>query len=116
VRKQKVIKLHKEQLNKRDLDVISKLNVGLDMLDQMPTYTPDLQWFEKMVLDEQQSIKKKLIRDLTLYTIIALIILSGIIVSLFNMPLIFIFLQIGTTASIVMYLGIGFFKQVRSHE
>jgi hypothetical protein len=116
VRKQNVIKLHKEQLSKSDLDVIAEVNMGLEKLDQLPAYTPDLQWFENMVLVEQQTIKKKLIRDIALFLIVALTIISGVIVTMFDMPLLFIILQIGTTACIVMYLGIGFVKQVRSHE
>ncbi len=60
MKKQKVVILDNEQQNKHDLDAIHKLQEGLSKVDQFPVYTPDLQWFEKMVQTEKQNSRKKL--------------------------------------------------------
>jgi Family of unknown function (DUF5345) len=113
VKKQKVIILEREQ-NKQDLEAIHKLEEGLNQVDQFPVYTPDLQWFEQMVLAEQQRIRKKLFKDLTIFIIIALCIISAMLISLYQIPVIFIFLQITSTAFIALYTISGFRKKVEN--
>jgi hypothetical protein len=114
VKKQKVILLGKEQQNKTDLDAIHAIEEGLNTVDKFPVYTPELQWFEHMVLAEQQKNRKKLIKDLSVFLLIALLIISGIIVSLYHMPSVFIFLQIITTVFIALYTGVRFVKKVKN--
>jgi hypothetical protein len=111
VKKQKVIILNSEQQNKQDFDAIHELQEGLQRIDQFPVYTPNLQWFEQMVIQEQQNKKKKLIRDLSVFFIVAFIILSGMIISLYQMPAIFILVQIITTIFIVVYTGVRLMKK-----
>lgn len=112
MKKQKVILLDSGQANKQDIAAISELQKGLNKMDQFPVYSPDLQWFEQMVVAEKQRIRKKLIKDLSVFLIVAVIILSGIMVSLFQMPAVFIFLQISTTIFIAGYTGSRVMKKV----
>jgi hypothetical protein len=112
VKKRKVILLDSEQLSKQDSDAICELQEGLNKVDQFPVYTPDLQWFEQIVLAEQENARKKLIRDVAIFALVAVVILSGIIVSLYHMPVIFIILQISTTVFMALYTGVRFIKQV----
>jgi hypothetical protein len=112
VKKQKVIILGNEQLDKQDSAAIHELQEGLHHLDHFPVYSPDLSWFEQRVAAEKQQIRKKLIRDLSIFLIIALIIITGIIVSLFQMPVLFIFLQLVTTIFIVLYTSVSLLKKV----
>jgi hypothetical protein len=116
VKKQKVVILDNEQQNKHDLDAIHKLQDGLSKVDQFPVYTPDLQWFENMVVTEKENTRKKLMKELTLFLIIALLILSGIIVTFYQMPAFFLFIQIITPVFILFYLVYGFRKQVKNNE
>ncbi|MBO0961306.1 YxlC family protein [Neobacillus sp. MM2021_6] len=111
MKKQKVIKLNSEQQNKQDIDTIAELQGGLQKVDQFPVYTPNLQWFEQFVIQEQQNKKKRFIRDLSIFSIIALIILSGIIISLYQMPVIFISVQIITIVFIVVYTSVQLVKK-----
>ncbi|MDQ0198082.1 YxlC family protein [Neobacillus ginsengisoli] len=114
MKKQKVIILDNEQLNKRDLNAIHKLQEGLNKVDQFPVYTPELQRFEQMVLREQQNTRKKLIKDLVLFLLIAFFILSGIILSLYQMPVVFILLQIFSIVFLAMYTGVRIIKKVNN--
>lgn len=114
MKKQKVVILGSEQQNKQDSEAIHKLQEGLNKVDQFPVYTPNLQWFEQMVLAEKEKIRKKFLSDLSIFIMIALIILSGIIVSLYQMPVIFIFMQIITTAFIAIYSITRFSKKVEN--
>ncbi|MFS0779063.1 YxlC family protein [Neobacillus sp. 3P2-tot-E-2] len=116
MKKQKVVILDNEQQNNHDLDAIHKLQDGLSKIDQFPVYTPDLQWFENMVITEKENSRKKLRKELSLFLMIALIILSGIIVSLYQMPIVFLFIQIITTVFIVFYTITGFRKKVKINE
>ena len=111
MKKQKVITLGNEQLNKQDADTIHELKEGLNKIDQLSIYTPDLQWFEQMVIEEQQKARKKLIKDLALFFIVASIILSGMITSLYRMPIVFIFLQISALIFIVLYTAVRSIKK-----
>lgn len=114
MKKQKIVILGSEQQNKHDLDTIHKLQEGLNQVDQSPVYTPELQWFEQMVLAEQQKTRKKLLKDLSIFLIIALFILSALIISLYQLPIFFVFLQITTTAFIAHYTITKFSKKVEN--
>lgn len=114
MKKQKIVILGSEQQNKYDLDTIHKLQEGLNQVDQSPVYTPELQWFELMVLAEQQKTRKKLLKDLSIFLIIALFILSALIISLYQLPIFFVFLQITTTAFIAFYTITKFSKKVEN--
>ncbi|WML49681.1 YxlC family protein [Neobacillus sp. PS3-34] len=112
MKKQKVVLLENEQLNREDSQAISEINQGLESIDQFPVYTPDIQWFEQMIIEQKQLHRKKLIKDLTVFFIIALFILSGIVISLFNMPIIFILLQIIGIVFIASYTSLRLTKKV----
>jgi Family of unknown function (DUF5345) len=114
VKKQKVIRLGLEQQNKLDLNVIQDLQEGFNKIDQFPVYSPDLQWFEQMVMAEKMDLRKKLIKELSLFILLALLILSVITVSLYQMPVIFIVLQIITTIFIALYTGLRVIKKVNN--
>jgi Family of unknown function (DUF5345) len=114
VKKQKVVILENEQQNKHDMDAIHKLHEGLSKVDQFPVYTPDLQWFEKMILTEKENSRKKLIKELSLFIMIALLILSGIIVSFYQIPVVFIFIQIITPVFIATYTLTRVSKKVKN--
>ncbi|HEY2420353.1 MAG TPA: YxlC family protein [Neobacillus sp.] len=114
MKKQKVIIFSTEQQNKSDLDAIHSIQEGLNLVDQFPVYTPDLSWFEQMVLAKKQQDRKNLIRDLLVFLLVAVLIISGIIVSLYNMPMVFIYLQIITTIFIAFYTTVRFVKKVNN--
>lgn len=107
MKKQRVMILNEQQDN-NDVETFHILKQGLDQVETFPFNTPDLQWFEKMVLEEQHHQKKKLIKDLSIFSLIALFILGGIMLSLSQMPIIFFVLQIITTVFIALYSGIRY--------
>ena len=111
MKKQKVIILNSRQQNKQDFETIHELQEGLEKIDQFPVYTPNLQWFEQIVIQEQQNTRKKLIKDLLVFFIVAFIILSGMIISLYHIPAIFILVQIITSIFIVVYTSIRIMKK-----
>ncbi|WP_066068268.1 YxlC family protein [Neobacillus soli] len=116
MKKQKVIILNSEEQNKQDFDAIHELHEGLNKIDQFPVYTPNLQWFEQMVVEEQQHTRRKLIRDLSVFFIVAFIIISGMLVSLYQMPTIFVIVQIITTIFIASYTSVRLIKKATRNE
>ncbi|MDP4169797.1 MAG: YxlC family protein [Bacillota bacterium] len=112
MKKWKVIPLESEQMDLKDYRAIDEINRGLEQIDQFPVYTPDIQWFEQMITVQKQVSMKKLVKDFTVFILIALFILSGIIVSLYHNPFIFIVLQIPVIVFIASYTGMRFVKKV----
>ncbi len=111
MKKQKIIQLGIQHPNKQDLAAISALQEGLNKIDQFPVYTPDLPWFQQMVAAEKQKARKKLLQDLTIFLIIALVILSVVVVSLYQNPFVFIVLQVISTIFIAVYTAVRMAKK-----
>lgn len=99
-------------LDKEFNETISQLNKDLNKLDSMDTYIPGEQWFEQMVLSQQEQIKKKYRRELLWFIISALFILSGVIFTLMEIPQLFLILQLVAVAVTVIYSYKGIQKQV----
>ncbi|WP_226644863.1 YxlC family protein [Mesobacillus subterraneus] len=95
-------------------DTISAINNGLDKLDSMDTYIPDDKWFEQMVQNQQEIQKKKYRRELALFILSAMLILSGVIFTLLELPTLFYMLQAVTLVITVVYSYKGVQKQVDS--
>ena len=103
-----------EKMDKEFLDTISAINNGLDKLDSMDTYVPDDKWFEQMVLDQQEIQKKKYRRELAWFILSALLILSGVIFTMLELPTVFYMLQASTLIITAIYSFKGMQKQVDS--
>lgn len=116
MKRQKDKQLMDEKVCEQEKAALAAIMQGLSKLDDIPTNPPNVQWFEQFVQIEMQQNRKKLMKDLTLFTIIALGILSVIMVSLYQMPQLFIGLQIVTTIFIAVYSGMSLFKKVRIDE
>ena len=96
------------------LFVMMEIEQGLKSIDQSsPIHTPNIEWFENLIVEEKINIKKKLIFDATLFAIIALIILTGILFSLYRVPIVFFAIQGLAVMFILAFVSIQFVKQVK---
>lgn len=116
MRKGKVVPFESEELKRQTDETIHKLQQGMEKMDCFSIDSPELSWFEQMVVNEQQKMKGQLIKDLGIFFVISLFIISGIIVSLNHMPEIFIILQVAATAFIIFYTSVLTFKRVKMNE
>lgn len=114
MKNQKGISSKHEQMDKEFFDTISSINNGLDKLDSLDTYTPDEKWFEEMVLNQQLVQKKKYRRELAWFILSAMLILSGVIFTMLELPMLFLMLQAATLAITAIYSFKGVQKQVDS--
>lgn len=106
MKKQRKEGLGKNDILKMDDDkTILEITNSLRKIDHLPLVTPDLEWFEEMALENKAYIKKKFRKDLMIFLFVAAIILSGVIVTLFQMPIMFIAIQIVVIAFITVYSG-----------
>ncbi|MEH7884590.1 YxlC family protein [Bacillus sp. JJ1609] len=99
-------------LDKELFETISQLNEGLGKLDSLDTYSPGEQWFEQIVLSQQEQIQKKYRRELGWFILSAVLILSGVIFTLMEIPQLFLILQVAAVAVSVIYSYKGAQKQV----
>ncbi|MCM3573397.1 MULTISPECIES: YxlC family protein [Mesobacillus] len=114
MKNQKGISSSDDKMDKEFFDTISAINNGLDKLDSMDTYVPDDKWFERMVLDQQVIQKKKYRRELAWFILSAVLILSGVIFTMLELPILFFVLQAVTVAITAIYSYKGVQKQVDS--
>ncbi|MHC0036824.1 YxlC family protein [Pseudoneobacillus sp. C159] len=114
MKRSKIIPLKTDQLI--DNHTINKISEGLDSLDRLPVETPSQKWFEQFVIEQQRLAKEKWRKELLLFSLIAIFILSVVIFSLYQMPIIFIVLQGIGIATIIIYSMIYIKKQVKPDE
>lgn len=114
MKKSKIIPLRTDQQN--DQEAVDKIAEGLDLLDKLKIDVPNQNWFEHMVLEQQKRAKEKWHKELFLFSLIALCIISGIVYSLYRIPIIFILLQFLGIAVLIVYFMHSLFKRVKSHE
>jgi hypothetical protein len=114
MKNQKGISSKDEKMDKEFFDTISAINNGLEKLDSMDTYVPDDKWFEQMVLDQQEIQKKNYRRELAWFILSAVLILSGVIFTMLELPILFFALQAVTVAITAIYSYKGVQKQVDS--
>lgn len=114
MKNQKGISSNDEQMDKEFFETISAINNGLEKLDSMDTYTPDDQWFEHIVKNQQEALKKKYRRELAWFILSALFILSGVMFILLQVPKLFFILQAAAIVVTAFYSYRGVQKQVGS--
>ncbi|HAQ07764.1 MAG TPA: hypothetical protein DCR24_09665 [Bacillus bacterium] len=101
-----------EEMDKELLDTIIQINDGLDKLDSIDHYLPSAQWFEQMVADNQEKVKKNLRKELGLFILSALFIISTVIFTMMEIPQLFLILQAAAVAVTVLHSYKGVQKQV----
>ncbi|WP_209794277.1 YxlC family protein [Cytobacillus luteolus] len=114
----KIIPLKKKQQQQDfDSNLIDKINKGLNQLDNTyQTYTPNVQWFEQMVIKEKEAARRRLVKELIIFFISAITILSLLVLTIFKAPVIFIVLQVIVTISLPLGVYIHHRKQVIIHD
>lgn len=110
----KIIPLNKKQQKEHDdIEIIDEINKGLEKVDSTyQTYTPNVQWFEQMIIKEKEIARKKLIKELVLFFLIAILIVSLLVISIFQAPLIFLIVQLAVAIGLPLGVYIHYKRQV----
>lgn len=67
---------------------------GLDAIDRwLPSEQPDQDWFRHFVGVQQHNIRRKKFKELVLFWISALLVISMLLVTLYRSPVVFLCLQ-----------------------
>jgi len=94
----------KDEIESHDHEMISEIATNLQKLDQSySVYSPDLQWFEQMVKAEQEQHRKKFKRDIFLFSLCAIILLSLGLVAILHVPGVFLVIQIVLSVSLPIF-------------
>ncbi|WP_079507858.1 YxlC family protein [Mesobacillus jeotgali] len=112
MKNQKGISSNDDQMDKEFFETISAIQNGLDKLESMDLYTPDEKWFGHMVLRQQEIQKKNFLRELTWFILSAMLILTVVIFTLLELPILFLMLQTATVAIAGFFGYKGMQKQV----
>lgn len=107
------------QLNKEDDEFSASLNKSFEKVEQyFSVTTPELNWFEQKIVDQKKKIQKKWRHDLLLFSFIALVILSVMLTTMFQKPVLFLSLQGFTLLFLIGYTSREFGRkgEMRDHE
>ncbi|MBY0123109.1 YxlC family protein [Bacillus sp. S/N-304-OC-R1] len=103
-----------QELDEEFLFTMKEIQRGLDTVDQgINMNSPNIEWFENLVEEEKQKLKKKLIFDVSLFAIVALLILSGILFALYSVPMVFVAVQGLAIIFIIAHVSVQHFKKVK---
>ncbi len=110
-KEQKIIPLESKYENTQDRLAADEIEKGLEILDQsFSIHTPELEWFEEMVAEKQELMRKSLIRDIGLFFAMAAVILTVLLTTLHQLPAVFIAIQ---AAAGIFIAGAGTYYFVR---
>ncbi|MFC4322106.1 YxlC family protein [Litchfieldia salsa] len=90
-----------------DEELLTQINTNLNKVNQVyPIFTPELEWFQQMAESQQLALRKKLKKDLLIFSLCALFILSGVFISLIQAPKVFFIIQglVSLSAPVIVYL------------
>lgn len=77
-----------------DRETIVLLNEGLERLDEwVPVLEPKTQWLELQLAEHAAALRKRFIRDLLLFLLVAAVVLTGLVAALLKLPAVFIGIQ-----------------------
>ncbi len=101
--KKKVFSLHTTESDDQQQE-INQLRSDLEQMDQLfPVFTPDLNWFEQQIEVTKKQARKKMIRDLVVFWIIAICIISFSALFINRTPVIYFILQIVAMLAFLLY-------------
>ncbi|MBU8880048.1 YxlC family protein [Bacillus sp. FJAT-29790] len=109
----KVNQVDDEHLDKNLLAIVKEIEDGLESVEQhVPVHTPNLEWFENLVVEQKKTLRKRLFMDVALFAVIAMFILSAVLFTLYSTPIVFVAIQGLVAVFIVAYFAIWNGKQV----
>lgn len=106
--------MENEYIDESLLTIIKEIEGGLESVEQhAPVYTPNFEWFEHIVAEKKKQLRKKLILDVSIFSIVALLVLSIVLFTLYNIPTVFFALQGLVAIFIIGYFSIRLIKKVK---
>lgn len=92
---------------------IEWIKLGLKSIeDGMEVETPKVEWFEEMIIVQKEAVKKRFLKEVIIFISIALIIVSTLLLILYELPIFFLVLQGIATVLIIGYSTTSLVKQV----
>ncbi|MBN8192605.1 YxlC family protein [Bacillus sp. NTK074B] len=101
--------------NKHEQDELKELiDEGFRAIDRgVDESTPSLQWFEQLVVDQQDQLKARFKREMILFLILACCLLTVFSLTLFQMPILFLLFQGLIFAGALLFIGVTYIKKVK---
>ncbi|WP_061811089.1 YxlC family protein [Rossellomorea vietnamensis] len=101
--------------NKHEQDELKELiDEGFQSIDrEVDESTPSLQWFEQLVEGQQEQLQARFKRDMILFLLLACCLLTVFSLTLFQMPILFLLLQVLIFAGALIFIGWTYTKKVK---
>jgi hypothetical protein len=75
--------------------------------------TPSDQWFEQFAFSQQENLKLKYRKELAIFLVIAVLMISVIVFAFNRSPILFAVIQAVVFVAAVAYSGLSYLKQVK---
>ena len=98
---------HNDELKKLLEDGFQSIDEDID------ESIPSLQWFKQLVEDRQVELKARFKRDITIFLLLACCILTVFSLTLFQMPILFLLLQVAIFVGASIFTAITYTKKVK---
>ncbi|MDF0726854.1 YxlC family protein [Cytobacillus sp. S13-E01] len=104
---------NKQHTEHDNLGIINEIKIGLEKVDRTyQTNTPNLHWFEIMISKEKVIARKKLMKELVIFFIVAISVVSLLIITVLQAPIIFLIVQLAVTIGLPMGVYLQHRKRV----
>lgn len=111
--KRKVMPPENELQEQDNIESIELIKRSLTTLDEgIEIETPGIEWFEQMVVIQKEAAQKRLMKEVIIFIVIALVIVSFVLFTLYKLPIFFLALQGIATIFIMAYSAKHYVKQV----
>ncbi|RFU70654.1 hypothetical protein D0469_05840 [Peribacillus saganii] len=106
----KIVNIEEAQ-NKEFKSTIVKIKLGLGHLDEnSKVFNPDLSMIQAKIAEQRELAERKWRRDIKLFCLIAAVILSVMLIALYQNPIVFAAVQ-GISAA--CFIAVTFFKYIK---
>ncbi|WP_449620479.1 YxlC family protein [Robertmurraya sp. Marseille-Q9965] len=101
---------HEEETLHKDIQAIKK---SLEHLDEgIGIDTPNVEWFERLIVEQKVNMRRRLYKELAVFLVVALVMISVVLYSLYQLPVIFWTLQGLTLFFVIGYCMKPYVKKV----
>jgi Flp pilus assembly protein TadB len=96
-----------EAFEPEESEFIEGMNRGLELLERsVPVFPPNVELLERQLVEHRQTIRRRLQRDLAIFLLIAIGVLTGTIAVLSSAPVVWVGVQIAAMLAVPVVIAL----------
>lgn len=99
--------IEEEAIESEESEFIKGMNRGLELLERsVPVFPPNVELLERQLAEHRQTIRRRLQRDLAIFLLIAIGVLTGTIAVLSSAPVVWVGVQIAAMLAVPVVIAL----------